>query len=58
MGIFISGKGITEIIAKGRVISAIYAGVKLVWQSVVIGCFGAGWWIDMNPWDNKDGWKN
>ena len=38
-------------------IASIYYGAKLVWQ-LVSSCFGNGYWINLKPWSNKDGWRN
>ena len=57
MGIFIGGKEITAVTAFGKVITAIYAGVKLVWQAVR-SCFGAGHWRNDKPWLNDEAWRN
>lgn len=40
-----------------KIISATYLGLKLVWQAVK-SCFGAGFWRNDKPWDNKEGYKN
>lgn len=50
-------KEFVSITALGHVITAVYAGVRLVWQAVR-SCFGAGWWNNEKPWDNTEGWKN
>lgn len=55
--IYKNGKEITQVIAKGKVISAIYKGTKLVWQAIR-SCFGSGGWINDKPWLNDEGWKN
>lgn len=57
MGIFIGEKEITAVTAYGKVITAIYAGSKLVWQAIR-SCFGAGFWVNEKPWINEEGWRN
>lgn len=39
-----------------RIITAVYAGAKLVW-SAVSSCFGSGFWRSERPWSRTDGWK-
>ena len=51
------GRDISIILAKGKIITAVYQGTKLVWQAVR-SCFGSGRWIDSKPWINNEGWKN
>lgn len=41
----------------GRVISAVYKGLQLVWTAIR-SCFGKGYWINNKPWVNADAWKN
>lgn len=48
---------ITIILAKGRIIAAVYQGTKLVW-SAISSCFGAGVWINKYPWKNQDVYRN
>lgn len=57
MGTSYRKKEITGITAFGHVVTAVYAGARLVWQAVR-SCFGAGWWNNGKPWDNTEGWKN
>lgn len=40
-----------------KAITSIYKGFKLVWQSIS-SCFGGGYWNNIEPWDNEDGWVN
>lgn len=40
-----------------KVITKVYQGSKLVWQ-LIKSCFGAGYWISINPWLGTDAWKN
>lgn len=57
MAIYIEGKEIKAVKAYGKVITAIYAGTRLVWQAIR-SCFGAGFWTNGKPWVNEEGWKN
>ena len=50
-------KEIIAIHGNGKVISAVYRGVRLVWQAIR-SCFGAGYWVNEKPWRNDEGWKN
>lgn len=50
-------KEIVSIFSKGKVISAIYQGTKLIWQSIR-SCFGGGYWVDDKPWVDEEGWKD
>ena len=49
------GKELTILRKKGKAVSAIYRGVKLVWEAVR-SCFGSGVWRGDRPWVGKDGW--
>lgn len=40
-----------------KAITAIYKGLKLIWQSIS-SCFGGGYWDNDKPWNNDDGWRN
>lgn len=51
------GKDIMAVTAGGHLISFVRKGVRLVWQAIS-SCFGAGYWIDENPWCDDDGWKD
>lgn len=49
-----------EITAKSfgkKVIIITYLGTRLIWQAIK-SCFGAGFWRNDKPWDNKEGYKN
>ena len=49
-----------EIIAKshgGRMLAAVYHGVRLVWMAVR-SCFGSGIWVSEKPWLGNETWKN
>lgn len=52
-----NGKGIVSIFRDGRAISAVYKGTKLVWQAIR-SCFGSGFWVNVKPWLDNEGWKN
>jgi hypothetical protein len=54
---FIDGKEIRALRACGKVIQAVYYGVKKVWEAIR-SCFGAGYWDNDQPWDNDDAWVN
>ena len=47
------GKNKTE----SKVITAVYKGLKLIWQYIK-SCFGRGYWINDKQWSNRDAWKN
>ena len=49
------GKELAILRKKGKAVSAIYRGVKLVWEAVR-SCFGSGVWRGDRPWVDKDGW--
>ena len=51
------GKEITLIYYGRKAITAIYKGLRMIWQSI-ISCFGGGYWDNDKPWNNDDGWKN
>lgn len=38
-------------------ISAIYRGLRLVWQAKR-SCFSNGFWSNGSPWKNDEAWKN
>lgn len=57
MGTSYRKKEMVLIAALGHAVTAVYAGAHLVWQAVR-SCFGAGWWNNVKPWDNTEGWKN
>lgn len=57
MAIYFKDKEISAVYFGKKAISAIYKGAKLVW-SAVSSCFGKGYWINEQPWDNEDAWKN
>ena len=48
---------IAIILAKGRIIAAVYQGTKLVW-SAISSCFGAGVWINKKKKKNQDVYRN
>lgn len=53
---FYQGNEIKIMRAYGKMIQAVYAGTKLVWQAIR-SCFGAGW-VNEKPWINSENWKN
>ena len=52
-----NGKEVVAIHTKGKVISAVYKGAKLVWQAVR-SCFGSGHWVNAKAWVNQAAWRN
>lgn len=57
MSIFNNNKEITSVFIKNKTIVSIYKGTRLLWEAIN-SCFGKGFWINIKPWNNKDGWKN
>lgn len=55
--IYKNGNEIKQVFHNSKPISAIYKGVKLVWQSIR-SCFGSGAWHNEKPWINDEGWRN
>jgi hypothetical protein len=51
-----SGNKIGGVYFNNKVITKIYHGANLVWQ-LIKSCFGAGYWISVNPWLGSDAWK-
>lgn len=39
------------------VVSAVYQGLKLLWQYIK-SCFGRGFWINDKQWSDTDAWAN
>ena len=54
--IYEDGKEISGIYFAGKIITAVYAGVLLVWQAVR-SCYGSGAWLDDLQWLDDDPWK-
>lgn len=54
---FHNGKEITSKFFGSKIITATYLGARLIWQAIK-SCFGAGFWRNDKPWDNKEGYKN
>lgn len=50
-------KEVTQVCLCDKIISAIYRGKTLVWQSVR-SCFGSGKWVNEKPFINNEPWKN
>lgn len=50
-------KEITQVYKSNMAISKIYKGNRLVWQ-LIKSCFGSGFWSNVKPWINEEGWKN
>lgn len=57
MSIFNNNKEIISVFTKNKTIVSIYKGTRLLWEAIN-SCFGKGFWINIKPWNNKDGWKN
>lgn len=57
MALYFKGKEISAVYYGGKAISAIYRGGELVWEAIR-SCFGKGFWMNLYPWSNKDGWRN
>ena len=53
---FYQGNEIKIMRAYGKMIQAVYAGTKLVWQAIR-SCFGAGYWRGDRPWIGEDAWR-
>ena len=56
MALLVDKKNVVQVLAKQRVISAIYQGGVLLWQAVR-SCFGAGFWTKKKPWLRKEAWR-
>lgn len=55
--IFVNGdKEVVNVVAKGKVIAAIYQGAQLLWEAIR-SCFGSGMWVGKKPWLGKEAWK-
>lgn len=51
------GNNIGGIFYGNKIITKVYRGTTLVWQ-LIKSCFGAGYWIQHNPWKGTDSWRN
>lgn len=51
------GKAITLIYYGKKATTAIYKGLRIIWQSIR-SCFGGGYWNNDQPWNNDDSWNN
>jgi hypothetical protein len=40
-----------------KVVSAVYLGLKLLWQYIK-SCYGRGYWINDKLWSDTDAWVN
>jgi hypothetical protein len=40
-----------------KTITAIYKGVRLIWEAVN-SCFGSGYWLSSKPWNKDDAWRH
>lgn len=54
-----NGKGqeLSQVYVGNKAVSAIYIGLRLIWESVS-SCFGSGVWNDTKPWVDTDAWKD
>lgn len=48
---------IVQVILNNKIATAIYLGVKLVWNSIR-SCFGNGYWDNDQVWNNDESWNN
>ncbi|MCS3176964.1 MFS transporter [Candidatus Bacteroides intestinigallinarum] len=55
--IYKNGKEVTSIFKENRPIAIVYKGSRLVWEAIN-SCFGKGFWVNVKPWNNNEGWKN
>lgn len=54
-------KEITAIHRNGRNTMKIMRFINGAWRSVwqaIQSCFGSGFWANLKPWFNREGWKN
>ena len=55
-------KEVKKIMKNGYPLKEVYNKGYLVWSidkgGDISSCFGAGYWVNALPWDNKDAWKN
>jgi hypothetical protein len=51
------GKKTVGVFYKKAKVNAIYRYGLIVWNAIN-SCFGLGYWINKQPWNNKDGWLN
>lgn len=57
MSIHRKNKEVVDIIIKGKRVSQIFQGIKLIY-SYLKSCFGKGFWVNDKPWNNSEAWKN
>ena len=50
-------KQVTTIYHGKDVVTAVYRGLRLIWQYIK-SCFGRGYWINDKTWSETDGWAN
>lgn len=50
-------KDTTGVYIAGKAISAVYSGVRLIWE-LAKSCFSRGYWVNDLPWKNEEPWKN
>lgn len=56
--IHINNKDISGVYSESKEITAVYSGLKLVWQkfNTVLSCYYNGYWIDEYPWTDDTPW--
>lgn len=55
------GKEISAIHRNGHNVSEVWKYIDGAWRSVwqaIRSCFGRGFWSNIKPWSNTDGWRN
>ena len=61
MGIEKNGRETTGIHRNGHDFIEVWEFIKGSWRMVwelIRSCFGRGFWVNEQPWNNEDGWKN
>lgn len=55
---YLEGNKETSAIYYGeKVITAVYHGLRLIWEAIR-SCFGSGSWIEEYPWVDDDPWAD
>lgn len=57
MPIFYKNREIKNLTIGDQIVNAVYYGTYLIWEAISC-CFGKGYWINTEVWDNEVGWKN
>lgn len=55
--IIIGRRNVEAVFLDGKSIARIYIDGKLVFE-LSGACFGKGFWVNLNPWSDDEGWKN